>query len=60
MLDYPPGWTCKRTVLRFEHYLLGTLVLEEALAVAEHLEACDRCPQHLVLFRLTLVQRSRG
>jgi putative zinc finger protein len=60
LLDYPPGWTCERTVLRFEPYLLGTLVLEEALAVAEHLEACDGCPQRLVLFRLTLVQHSRG
>jgi hypothetical protein len=60
MVDYPRGWTCDRTALQFEHYLLGTLLLEEALALAEHLEACDGCPQRLVLFRLTLVQRSRG
>jgi hypothetical protein len=60
MVDYPPGWTCERTALRFEHYLLGTLLLGEALAVAEHLEACDGCPARLVLVRLTLVQRSRG
>jgi anti-sigma factor RsiW len=47
-------------VLQLELYLLGTLPLSEALAVAEHLEACDGCPQRLVLFRLTLVERSRG
>ena len=60
MLDYPPGWTCERTVLRFEYYLLSTLPLSEALAVAEHLEACDGCPQRLVLYRLTITERSRG
>jgi hypothetical protein len=60
MLDYPPGWTCERTVLRFEAYLLATLSLGEALAVAEHLEACDGCFQRLVLIRLTLATPSRG
>jgi anti-sigma factor RsiW len=57
---YPSGWTCERTELKFEYYLLSTLPLSEALAVAEHLEACDGCVQRLVLFRLTLVERSRG
>ena len=60
MVDHPPGWTCERTILRFQHYLLGTLLLAESLAVAEHLEACDGCPQRLLLFRLTLTERSRG
>ena len=60
MTTYPAGWTCERTVLRFEYYLLGTLPPLEALAVAEHLEACDGCPQRLVLYRLTLTERSRG
>jgi len=60
IVDYPAGWTCERTTLQFEHYLLSTLLLKEALAVAEHLEACDGCAQRLVLFRLTLVERSRG
>lgn len=60
MVDYPAGWTCERTTLQFEHYLLGTLLLMDALAVAEHLEACDGCPQHLVLYRLTLAERRRG
>ena len=32
MLDYPAGWTCERTVLKFEYYLLSTLPLGEALA----------------------------
>jgi len=60
MVEYPPGWTCERTVLQFEYYLLNTLPLRESLAVAEHLEACDICAQHLVVYRLTLVERSRG
>jgi putative zinc finger protein len=60
MVDYPAGWTCERTVLRFELYLLGTLPLSDALAVAEHLEACEGCPQRLVLYRLTLAERFRG
>jgi hypothetical protein len=59
MVDYPAGWTCDRVGLRFESYLLGTLLLEEALAVAEHLEACDGCPQRLVLYRLTVTERPR-
>jgi hypothetical protein len=60
MVEYPPGWTCERTVLRFEVYLLGTLALRDSLAVAEHLEACDGCPQRLTLFRLTLIEPPRG
>ena len=59
MVDHPAGWTCERTVLRFEYYLLGTLPLSDALAVAEHLEACDGCPQRLVLYRVTLAERPR-
>jgi hypothetical protein len=37
MVDYPSGWTCERTTRQFEQYLLTTLLLREALAVAEHL-----------------------
>ena len=33
MLNYPAGWTCERTVLKFGYYLLSTLPLNEALAV---------------------------
>jgi len=60
MVDYPAGWTCERTGLHFEPYLLSTLLLKEALAVAEHLEACDGCAQRLVLYSRTLTQRLRG
>jgi hypothetical protein len=60
MMDYPPGWTCERTAVRFEHYLLTTLRLGDALAIAEHLEACDGCAQRLMVYRLTLVERTRG
>jgi hypothetical protein len=47
--EYPAGWTCEVVVLRFERYRSGTLPLGEALAVAEHLEACIVCAQRLVL-----------
>jgi hypothetical protein len=60
MLDYPPGWTCERTELRFESYILRTIPLEEALAAAEHLEACEGCAQRLVLFRVTIAPPTRG
>jgi hypothetical protein len=59
-LDYPKGWTCDRTATEFEHYLLKTLQLLDALAVAEHLEACDGCAQRLVLYRVTFADRRRG
>jgi hypothetical protein len=58
--EYPPGWTCERTGLRFEAYLLSTVSVIDALAVAEHLEACDCCAQRLVLYRLTVAERRRG
>jgi len=53
-MEYPAGWPCEVTVLRFEHYLLATLTRLEALAVAEHLEACALCAQRLALFSATL------
>jgi hypothetical protein len=51
-IDHPPGWNCELVSLRFERYLLGTLEQGDALALAEHLEACVECGQALVLFRL--------
>ena len=59
-MEYPPGWTCNRTLLQLETYLLGTLVWAEALAVAEHVEACDGCAQRLVLLRVTIAERIHG
>lgn len=56
-MDYPAGWTCDVIELRLEHYLLGTLPRNEALALAEHVEACARCAQCLVLRGLL---RERG
>ena len=60
MLDYPPGWTCERTARELKRYLLETLVLREALALAEHLEACEGCTELLVHYRLTITSKSRG
>lgn len=48
-MEYPPGWTCEVIVLRLEHYVLATISLDGALAVAEHLEACEACAHRLAL-----------
>jgi anti-sigma factor RsiW len=48
-MEYPAGWTCELVVLRLEWYLVDTLPRAEALAVAEHLEACLECAQRLML-----------
>jgi anti-sigma factor RsiW len=53
-MEYPPGWTCERAQRQLESYLLSRLVLAEALAMAEHLEACPSCPERLVLYRVTV------
>lgn len=59
-MEHPSGWTCDRTALQLEPYLHGTLVLVEALAVAEHVEACAGCAQRLVLYRLTIIEHTHG
>jgi Putative zinc-finger len=51
-VTYPPGWTCEKVTVRLERYLLSTLPPGEALALAEHLEACVWCCHSLVLLRL--------
>ena len=48
-MEYPAGWTCEIVLLRLEWYLVDTLPRAEALAVAEHLEACLECAQYLML-----------
>ena len=58
VVEYPPGWTCEVTVIRLEAYVLRTLSRHEALAVAEHLEACPACAQLVVL--LSERRTSRG
>ena len=60
MQNYPTGWTCERTILNFELYLLSTLPLSESLAIAEHLEACEDCAQRLALYGVTIAERPRG
>jgi len=49
--EYPPGWSCEVVVLRFERYILGTLNRGEALAIAEHLEACIVCAEQLAVWK---------
>ena len=48
-MEYPPGWTCELILVRLELYLLGTLPQIEALAMAEHVEACHGCAHRLAL-----------
>jgi hypothetical protein len=50
-MEYPPGWTCELVILRLEYYLLNTVPRVEALAIAEHVEACEPCAHRLVLLR---------
>jgi anti-sigma factor RsiW len=49
---YPAGWTCDLIVVRLERYLLGTLAWTEALAVAEHIEACMWCAERIATLLL--------
>jgi hypothetical protein len=55
-MEYPPGWTCEKAVVQFEFYLVSRVQLRDALAIAEHLEACPSCGQELVFYRV----KSRG
>jgi anti-sigma factor RsiW len=48
-MHYPAGWTCELVVVRLERYLVRTLPRGEALAVAEHIEACVICAQRVAL-----------
>jgi hypothetical protein len=60
MVEYPPGWTCEQITLRIERYLLISLPRGEALAVAEHLEACAWCAQRVGLPGRTSAGSPRG
>ncbi len=59
-MEYPPGWTCEKTVVQIEYYLVSRLELADALAVAEHLEACPGCAHQLVLLRMPPGRRARA
>lgn len=50
-MEYPLDWTCEMVVVRLELYLVGSLTWAEALAVADHLEACADCIHQLALRR---------
>jgi anti-sigma factor RsiW len=51
LTNYPAGWTCELIVVRLERYLVSTLLHRDALAVAEHLEACAWCAERLATLR---------
>ncbi len=51
MTEYPAGYTCEVIALRLDRYIVGALPRADALAVAEHLEACDSCA-HLLALRV--------
>jgi anti-sigma factor RsiW len=50
--DYPAGWTCELIAVRIERYLVSALPHGEALAVAEHIEACVWCAERIAMVRL--------
>ena len=60
MAEYPPGWTCEKTLLQFEYYLSSRLQLAQALAGAEHLEACLECAEQLMIVRFPFRRPARG
>jgi anti-sigma factor RsiW len=49
MTEYPAGYTCEVTASRLDRYVAGSLQRADALAVAEHLEACAWCAERLAL-----------
>ena len=46
--------------MQIEYYLVSGLELAQALAIAEHLEACPGCAHQLVLVRMTSGRRARA
>jgi len=58
--NYPPGWTCELSAPRLARYVVSALPRREALAVAEHLEACALCAQRLVLLTVTAGEADVG
>jgi hypothetical protein len=60
MTEYPRGWTCELVLVRLERYLIYTLPFSEALAVAEHVEACVPCAQQLGLISQHQEASQRG
>jgi anti-sigma factor RsiW len=54
--EYPAGYTCEVTVVLLERYVAGTLPRADALAVAEHLEACPPCLERLVFIRFGVTE----
>jgi hypothetical protein len=49
MTEYPAGWNCELVLVRLDQYRASTLPRDEALALAEHFEACVSCAQRLAL-----------
>ena len=60
-MEYPIGWTCDVVIVRLELYLDARLPLGDALAMAEHLEACVECAVHLAMPRMRMTpERGTG
>ena len=57
MTEYPTGYTCEVVAVRLDRYIVGSLPRADALAVAEHLEACAWCLERLVVIRLSAAGR---
>jgi anti-sigma factor RsiW len=52
MTEYPTGYTCEVVALRLDRYVVGSLSRADALAVAEHLEACEWCVERLAMLHV--------
>ena len=50
-MNYPDAVTCEVVIVRLQLYLVSAVPRGEALAMAEHFEACLECAHHLVLVR---------
>jgi hypothetical protein len=57
-MEYPAGWSCEVVLSRLDDYLLQVIALTDALALAEHVEACSGCGQQLVVRRLIVLARA--
>jgi predicted anti-sigma-YlaC factor YlaD len=58
--EYPAGYTCEVIALRLDRYIAGTLARLDAIAVAEHLEACAWCMERLMLLSVGIGNHESG
>ncbi len=60
MTTYPRDVDCNVVLPRLDRYLAHMLRWDEALQVADHLEACVECSEQLVMLRATTLVQTRA